>query len=278
VVGTGSEARRAYVATAGAAFIAVEAVAAANVGIRDGHPGVVAVAAAAVVLLLATLTPTADRDGVYAEAVAIIGAVMGLALTRRHDIDRAFALTVLVPGLAAPGARADRRWYLVASAAIAVVATWAWFEAADVRLLEAYTLPAAAGALAGGLVHHRMRPSTRSWVTYGPAIAIALGPSLVVVVTETALVRPIALGAGAVALCWAGAHLRLQAPLVLGAAALLVIAVDTLAPVTAAIPRWLTVGLAGALLVWLGATADRRLAQLRRTRDRLAAFEHEPAH
>jgi hypothetical protein len=33
--------------------------------------------------------------------------------------------------------------------------------------------------------------------------------------------------------------------------------------VAAQLPRWVTIGAAGLLLLWLGATAERRLARLR---------------
>jgi hypothetical protein len=155
---------------------------------------------------------------------------------------------------------------------MAVFATWGWLVAADVRLLEAYTLPAAAGALAAGETHRRLRPRASSWTTYGAAIAVALGPSLAVAVADDVVTRAVMLAAAGAALCWLGAAHRLQAPLVLGAAAILVVAVDTLGPVAADAPRWVSIGIAGAVLVWLGATADRRLAQLRRAQHHLESL------
>ena len=38
--------------------------------------------------------------------------------------------------------------------------------------------------------------------------------------------------------------------------------------------RWATIGAAGLLLLWLGATAERRLGQLREFRQRLQGLEH----
>jgi hypothetical protein len=63
-----------------------------------------------------------------------------------------------------------------------------------------------------------------------------------------------------------GARARLGAPIVVGGSALLVLAIDGAAPYAAAVPRWLLIGTAGAFALWAGATADRRLAQLRRWR------------
>jgi hypothetical protein len=60
--------------------------------------------------------------------------------------------------------------------------------------------------------------------------------------------------------CGVGARARLQAPPVLGAVTLVVLGVDAVWPVATQLPRWATIGAAG-LLLWLGATAERRLGQ-----------------
>jgi hypothetical protein len=268
----GSIARRSVVAVAGGAFLALLISAALSAGATATDAGVVAVCGAAVVLVAAVSWRGAADDGDWAQGVAALGAVAGVGLAWDGDVHRAVALTLLVPALAAPGLRPDRRWYLVGAAAMAVFATWGWLVAADVRLLEAYTLPAAAGALAAGETHRHLRPRASSWTTYGAAIAVALGPSLAVAVADDVVTRAVMLAAAGAALCWLGAAHRLQAPLVLGAAAILVVAVDTLGPVAADAPRWVSIGIAGAVLVWLGATADRRLAQLRRAQHHLESL------
>lgn len=72
-----------------------------------------------------------------------------------------------------------------------------------------------------------------------------------------------------------GARARLQAPLILGAVTLLALGVDVLLPVAARLPRWVTIGAAGLVLLWLGATTDRRLTQLRGLRQRLQNLERD---
>jgi hypothetical protein len=64
-----------------------------------------------------------------------------------------------------------------------------------------------------------------------------------------------------------GARARLGAPIVVGSVALLVLAIDGAAPYAAALPRWLLIGTAGAFALWAGATADRRVEQVRRWRN-----------
>ena len=61
----------------------------------------------------------------------------------------------------------------------------------------------------------------------------------------------------------AGAVRRLQAPVIVGCVALLVLAVNALAPAAAHVPRWIPLGVAGVALLWLGATFERRLGQVR---------------
>ena len=101
----------------------------------------------------------------------------------------------------------------------------------------------------------------------------ALLPSLALATDGRGLARPILLSGGAVLVVLAGARSRLQAPLVLGAVTLLGLAVDAAWPATARLPRWTTVGGSGLLLLWLGPTAERRLARLRQLRRRFQELE-----
>jgi trimeric autotransporter adhesin len=79
---------------------------------------------------------------------------------------------------------------------------------------------------------------------------------------------------GAVVL--AGARLRLQAPLVLGAVVLAAHAVVHLAPYVAALYAqaglWVTLACVGAVLLTVGAQYERRLNQVRSVGLRLAAL------
>jgi hypothetical protein len=132
---------------------------------------------------------------------------------------------------------------------------------------EAITLPAA--LLAVGIAVLPRVPAHRSWLRFGPALLLAFVTSVVLAVDRgdgwrVALVLVGASGAVAI-----GARTRLGAPIVVGSLALLVLAIDGAAPYAAAIPRWLLIATAGVLALWAGATADRRLVQLRTWRDAL---------
>jgi hypothetical protein len=138
-----------------------------------------------------------------------------------------------------------------------------------VSVLEAYTLPAAAVMLGVGVQRRRARPEIGSWAAYGPGIVLALGPSLVVALDRGGIARPLGVIAGSIACVLVGSRQRLRAPLTLGAAALLLLAIDDLGPVAARVPRWVILGTTGLVMLWLGASAERRLNQLRHWRDSL---------
>jgi hypothetical protein len=167
--------------------------------------------------------------------------------------------------------RIDRmQAYGTAADAAALGATWAWLAAAHVTVVEAYTLPAAAVALAAGYVTWKRGPG-RSWLALGPAIVIALGPTLDLAIKQNDAGRSIFVAAGAVAVVLFGAWKRLQAPLVLGSAALLILAIDTFGPAAARLPRWVPLALAGVLLMWVGARFERSREAARRASQ---TFQH----
>jgi hypothetical protein len=69
-----------------------------------------------------------------------------------------------------------------------------------------------------------------------------------------------------------GSRAQLQAPLVLGGAVLAIDALQLVAPYAAALPRWMTLGAAGLLLVAVGATYEQRRRDLARVRERFEAL------
>jgi hypothetical protein len=139
-----------------------------------------------------------------------------------------------------------------------------------VATVEAYTLPAAAVALLAGWLARRSREGLSSWVTYGPALAAALLPTLATVLAaEGQPWRRLLLGIGALAVLLAGAHKRLRAPVIVGGGVLAVVALHEIVLVWDLLPRWIPLAAAGLLLVGLAMTLERRRRDLARVREAL---------
>ena len=159
--------------------------------------------------------------------------------------DRRHRRGQLRAGRAAAVGRASPRWPTWC------VASWIAVGGAGVETPEAYTLPAALGLLVIALP--ALRSGAPSWAAEGAAAGVALVPSALVVVADPTALRLVLVVAAACALVVAGTLLHRQAPFVVGAGVLLFVTVGRLAPYTPLLPRWLTLGTAGLLLLVLGA-------------------------
>ena len=179
-------------------------------------------------------------------------------------------LTALVPVLLLAALRRERATlYGIGAVLAAVGATWAWLATAHVGVVEAYTVPAAAGALAIGLIGWRTGPA-RSWLTLGPAIALLLGPTVASPSRPTTRHAPIA-AVVAFAIVVAGALETAPGPARVG------IGRSGprgrhVRPRCGPAPRWLPLAIVGVLLMWVGATFERRRDGARRATERLMHF------
>ncbi|MFG2818571.1 SCO7613 C-terminal domain-containing membrane protein [Kitasatospora sp. NPDC048365] len=275
---------------AGVLLLGGEAAAVGTVGGLSTSGVVLAVLAVAVLsaplaAVLRTEAAPAQADpagsgraaGALSLAVEFAGyalAVVALPLLLSHPGVLAFALAV--SGVTALGValRADRRVpAAVAAGVLLTCSSWVRLALWDVRTPEAYTLPLAVVALAIGHRRHRQEPDAASWSTYGPGLSLAFLPSVLALWSDGHWVRPLLLGVGALAVTVAGVRLRLQAPLLLGAATALLTAGHELAPTVVQalglLPRWVPLALAGLLLLALGARYEQRLHDARRLRESL---------
>ncbi|MER5931404.1 hypothetical protein [Streptomyces sp. NPDC002054] len=205
-------------------------------------------------------------------AAAVAG---GLAVALAAAEPAWLALLLALAGVVCAGAavRPDRRGVGYAAGVLFVAATWVRLAASGVQVPEAYTLPVTVPALAVGLLRRRRDPQASSWTAYGPGLAATLLPSLVAAWGDAHWLRPLLLGVAALGVTLAGAHRRLQAPLLLGGTVLALDALHELMPyvvqVADALPRWLPPALAGVLLLAVGATYEKRLRDARRLRGAL---------
>ncbi|MBQ1046417.1 hypothetical protein KBX35_29600 [Micromonospora sp. C32] len=270
-------------AVAAATGFALVASLTAGQSLRTGAFAVLAVAAVTLhaAPLLRVVRPGgvgAGRAGAWAlEAAAQAVALLALLLASgslRHAAavcvlwGVAVAVRVLRRGESPQG----RRVLAAVAAGSELIGAWLVLAARGVVVLEAYTLPAAALALGAGVLALRRRPGLTSWLALGPGLGAALLPSLVsvLVLGEPQPWRRLALGAAAVAVVLAGAARRWQAPVVLGTATLVPLALHELARGWDLMPRWIFLGAGGLLLIGLAATYERRRRDLVRLRDAVA--------
>ena len=156
----------------------------------------------------------------------------------------AVGLRALWPGTSRPG----RATLAAVAGGWQLLAWWLLLGSRHVTLTEAYTLPLAAVALLGGWAALRGRPELRSWVAYGPALAAVFLPSLALVLSPTSddsVRRRLLLGVGALAVVFAGAIRRRQAPVVVGGIVVALVALHELALVWYLLPTWIPLSLGG---------------------------------
>lgn len=233
---------------------------------RDAIAGFVVLTAAGALLLGARFLRPLAFARVDLEVASVIGGATGLLLAANESAWRTIALVVLVPVMVAAARRTDERadGYGTAAAIVAVGATISVVARAPV-MVELFSIPSALAALVIARIglHDTQRAS---WATVGPGLLIGFAPSVAVVVAQGGTLRPVLVLVAAGITIAIGVRSNLRAPIDVGGLSALVLAIDGIAPAAAGLPRWLLIGTIGALALWAGATADRRLEQLRRWR------------
>jgi len=210
--------------------------------LRTGHAEEMAAALTAPVLALAAVA-TGAVAGAWGQVAVQLAVVGGAALahgvaTRREAV----------------------RWLALADL---VLAGWVATAGAAVGTPEAYSLPVAAALLAAAGPRLLRGPS---WAGWGPGLLVGFAPSVLVAVAEDlggGPVRVVLVLAAGVAAVVAGALTHRQAPFLVGAGALAVLGTAELAPVVSRLDSWVPLGLAGVLLLVVGATYERRRQQAR---------------
>ena len=135
------------------------------------------------------------------------------------------------------------------------------------ELAEAYAaVPAVLFGALGAVAMLRV-PRASSWLL-GPSIVIALAPSLMLALHGDASRQVLVIAAGLL-LVVIGAQWRLGCPLATGAVAVVLVVLRVIGPEVAQLPRWLSLGVAGAVLITVGGTWEKRLQDMRVAGDRL---------
>ncbi|MGN6692691.1 MAG: SCO7613 C-terminal domain-containing membrane protein, partial [Aquihabitans sp.] len=214
--------------------------------------------------------PEASRTmGRAAEATALAGYLLGL-LGAVCAAEPNAASVALAAGVVGFGLQVQRpgRWGAGIVAAVELLAlVWLQLGQAEVVLVEAYTLPLAVVLLGAGLLgarmHHGDGRALPSWITYGPALVVAFAPTVWLSFDQPGSLRPlIGLVAGALVLI-GGAVWGKRALVDVGAAAVIALGFQQIAPVVGEVPNWAIIGATGILLLAVGATFEQRRRDLK---------------
>ena len=161
--------------------------------------------------------------------------------------------------------RDDRRALAWVGGLLLALASWVRLWDIGVREPEAYTLPSAVVLLAVGLVYLHRHYAATTTTALAPGLGLALVPSLLWVLADPAGLRALLLGVACLGLVVAGLRLRWTAPVLAGAVVGGLEVVRLAAPyIGDAVPRWVLIGAAGALLIAMGVTWESRLRDARR--------------
>jgi hypothetical protein len=207
-----------------------------------------------------------------AEAAAVVLAVTSLTLAATDLGWLSWALAANALLALAVSVRHDRRYVGIAGGLLLTASSWVRLADSHVHAPEPYVAPLAAVALVLGHLRRRAHPGLGSMTAYGPALTLALVPSLLKAFADDTPTRGLLLLMVSVAVVLAGSQAHLRAPLAIGGAVVVLDGLHLLAPYASSVPRWLLLAGAGLLLVGLGATYEQRLKDVQRLRARYDAL------
>jgi hypothetical protein len=214
--------------------------------------------------------PVAARAGVEVGAAmsALPLAMAGVLLAERATEPTWTAVYLTLAGVVVTALsllREDRRALTWVGGLLLALASWVRLWDIGVREPEPYTLPSAVVLLVVGLVYLRRHHAAATMTALAPGLGLALVPSLLWVLADPVGLRALLLGLACLGLLVGGLLLRWTAPVVAGAVVGGLEVVRLAAPyIGDAVPRWVLIGAAGALLILLGVTWERRLRDARR--------------
>jgi hypothetical protein len=213
--------------------------------------------------------PDQARTGLEAgtAAVALPLAMAGLAFTSNATYATWTAVYLTAAGVVVTLMallRSDRRELGWVGGLLLAAASWVRLWDRGIEAPEAYTLPSAVALLAVGVLHLRRNPGASTLSALAPGLSLALVPSLLWVLDEPVGLRTLLLGLACLALVLGGVRLRWTAPILVGGTVGALLVLRLAAPyIGDAVPRWVLLGGAGALLVAMGVTWERRLQEAR---------------
>jgi hypothetical protein len=226
-------------------------------GGREDAAALSLVGVATVGLLLARWVGRGEASRVTVEVAALGAGLVATAYpTERTTV--AMVLTVLGTAVAVVSIlHRDRDQASWIGLALLGVAT-AIRVVEDVRAPELYTLPAAALLIVAGWWRLGADPAVGSARALSSGLTLALLPSLLLALDEPVSLRGALIAAGGLAALVVGLARLWAAPFVAGALTTAVLAVRHLGPVVEGLPRWISLGAVGLLLLLVGVTWEQR--------------------
>lgn len=235
----------------------------ALVHVVGGEAAWVAVPVLVAVGVLALVLPRAEVEAVAAASAVL---VLPVSMSAAADLGGLVSLWLAAAGaLACASAliHPSRRGLMWAGGALLLLATWVRLLDLEITEPEPYTLPLAAALLAVGLRRMQRSEGAGTAETLLPGLLLGTVPSLLWILGDPVSLRALVLGAACLVLAVAGAALRWSAPLLVGAGVGAAIVLRELGPYAGDFPKWVWIGLAGALLTIVGITWERRLLEVR---------------
>ncbi|WP_182380071.1 hypothetical protein [Nocardioides sp. WS12] len=258
----GSEAVRVIGSLAAAPFLGLAT--SATVYAAGGDAAWVAIPVLLAVGLLALARPRLEIE-LPALAVAVLTFPISGAETT--DVGGYTALWLTVAGFlfcASALIHESRRLGAWIGGALLLLATWVRLADLDVEAPEAYTLPLALALLGFGLWRMQRSDEVGTAEALLPGLLLGTIPSLLWVLNDPLSIRALILGGACLALTLTGAALRWSAPLMVGATVGAIVVFREIGPYAGDFPKWVWIGLAGALLTIVGITWERQLLEVRK--------------
>lgn len=137
---------------------------------------------------------------------------------------------------------------------------------------EVVVLPAAALLVAVGVRRLLTDPDVTSYRALGSGLVLGLTPSLIGTLEDPVSLRGALVAAAGLAFLALGVSRRWAAPFGAGALVVAVVAVRHLGPVAEALPRWISLGSVGVLLLLVGVTWEARRRDARTAERYLTAL------
>jgi len=167
----------------------------------------------------------------------------------------------------------QHRWWRWISGSASVLTCWVQAAEWNLSAVEPYSIPPGLLALAFGLVAIRGKPDQSSWATYAPGLMLLTSPSLFMALRDPVSLRAVLVGVWLLALLAFGASQRLQAPFAIGAVGGALLVLVEVWPYAVAVPRWVSIGLIGTVLLLVGVTWEQRRSELAQAQQAIDAMK-----